>query len=267
MQHKPTDNGFTLIELILVIVLLAIVGTFSFQFIGFGAQVYSDTSAREQLVSQSRFALERLSRELRNALPRSVRTLNNGQCIEYLPIETTSEYLDLPTPGNSDQPLLGVRPLERATPYSGTFAIALYASRDVYSNSAQIYTIASETLVDNDQAIEFEFVDNDATFSQTGPVDRYFKIASPITWCYVPATGRLRRYQGYNRGGSYTDGSAVSQIMAESLNNSAEGIRLFTVNDATLTRNNLVLIDFAFARTDSAEPLKLLYEVHIPNVP
>ena len=93
-------RGFTLVELVMVILLLGVMATFSSQFIGIGTQIYGDASRREQLMSDARFALERLNRELRDAVPGSVRIedaagnpLDQGACLRFWPIATASRYL------------------------------------------------------------------------------------------------------------------------------------------------------------------------------
>lgn len=97
-----TAGGFTLIELVMVILLLGIMATFASQFIGIGSQIYGDASSREQLMSDARFAMERLNHEVRNALPGSERieTLDgswsdSGPCLRFWPISTSSRYIAL----------------------------------------------------------------------------------------------------------------------------------------------------------------------------
>lgn len=259
-------RGFTLVELIIVIVLLSIVSIFTFQIIGFSGQVFSDGVARDRLAAQSRFAVERLSRELTAALPRSIRTHDSGNCIEYLPVVTSSEYFSYPGPSSTGQPLYGVRPLVRQTPYDTPRSIALYATGDVYANDAQVFRIDSSALADSDQSIEYTFSDAGASFSDIGPVNRYYVIAQPVTWCYRSSDGALVRYSGYQRGASYATATALD-IMAEDLDNADSGITPFRVEDAILTRNSLVLIDWIFRSAVNDEPLNTVYEVHIPNVP
>ncbi|HEH9404914.1 TPA: type II secretion system protein [Aeromonas bestiarum] len=94
--------GFTLIELVMVILLLGIMATFTSQFIGIGTQIYGDASSREQLMSDARFAMERLNRELRDAVPGSERIedqngnwLDEGACLRFWPISASSRYLVL----------------------------------------------------------------------------------------------------------------------------------------------------------------------------
>lgn len=46
------QRGFTLVELIIVIVLLAIIAGFSFQFVGIGAQMFSTGAERLQTIEK-----------------------------------------------------------------------------------------------------------------------------------------------------------------------------------------------------------------------
>ena len=108
--RKPRGNsGFTLVELVMVILLLGIMATFSSQFIGIGTQIYGDASSREQLMSDARFAMERLNRELRDAVPGSERIedqdgnwLDEGSCLRFWSISSVSRYLEInrAVPGN-----------------------------------------------------------------------------------------------------------------------------------------------------------------------
>ncbi|POG23614.1 MSHA biogenesis protein MshO [Aeromonas bestiarum] len=99
---RAAMRGFTLIELVMVILLLGIMATFTSQFIGIGTQIYGDASSREQLMSDARFAMERLNRELRDAVPGSERIedqngnwLDEGACLRFWPISASSRYLVL----------------------------------------------------------------------------------------------------------------------------------------------------------------------------
>ena len=100
--NLPRTQGFTLVELVMVILLLGIMATFTSQFIGIGTQIYGDASSREQLMSDARFAMERLNRELRDAVPGSERIEttggtwdDTGACLRFWPISTSSRYLAL----------------------------------------------------------------------------------------------------------------------------------------------------------------------------
>jgi prepilin-type N-terminal cleavage/methylation domain-containing protein len=61
------NRGFTLIELILVIVISSIVSVFTFAFIYNSIQTYRIMRTQSQLHQEGSYALERISRELRDA--------------------------------------------------------------------------------------------------------------------------------------------------------------------------------------------------------
>jgi prepilin-type N-terminal cleavage/methylation domain-containing protein len=68
MRFKSLNNhGYTLIEIIMVIVILGVIGGFTFQMVAAGVQAFKKSSARKELYDQGRLALERMVRELRDA--------------------------------------------------------------------------------------------------------------------------------------------------------------------------------------------------------
>ena len=67
MRCKSLNNhGYTLIELVMVIVILGVISGFTFQMLGAGVQAFKKSSARKDLSDQGRLALERMVRELRD---------------------------------------------------------------------------------------------------------------------------------------------------------------------------------------------------------
>jgi prepilin-type N-terminal cleavage/methylation domain-containing protein len=60
------NHGYTLVEIVIVIVILGIIGAFTFQFVAHGVLAFKKTSARKDLYDQGRLALERMVRELRD---------------------------------------------------------------------------------------------------------------------------------------------------------------------------------------------------------
>jgi len=61
------SKGMTLVELIVVIVLLGIIGIFTFQFIGSSVETYIIVSNQAGLLAEAKPAMERMAREVRDA--------------------------------------------------------------------------------------------------------------------------------------------------------------------------------------------------------
>jgi len=61
------SKGMTLVELIVVMVLLGIIGLFTFQFIGSGVETYIMASNQAGILAEAKLAMERMAREVRDA--------------------------------------------------------------------------------------------------------------------------------------------------------------------------------------------------------
>jgi len=75
--------GFTLIEMIMVIVILGIVGLILGRIINAATQGYQSRAAMKELQSSGRLAIDYLESELRYAIPDSVRISAGGTVLEY----------------------------------------------------------------------------------------------------------------------------------------------------------------------------------------
>ena len=100
-------TGFTLVELVTSLIILAIVSVGISGFIRSSMQIFNDVTEREQLLGDSQFAVERLTREIRNAIPNSVRLAGDASvhCLQYIPIDYSTFYLQLPQLPSSDTQL------------------------------------------------------------------------------------------------------------------------------------------------------------------
>ncbi|QUJ67140.1 type II secretion system protein [Photobacterium sp. GJ3] len=88
------QKGFTLIELIMALVVLAFISLGIGAFLQLGAQGYTDTVDRERLQSEARFVVERLTRELRHAAPNSVQV--SSGCLSFYPVSLAATYWQVP---------------------------------------------------------------------------------------------------------------------------------------------------------------------------
>ncbi len=92
---KNKFRGFTLIEMIVVMVITGIIGGMVAVFIRAPIQGYMDSSRRAEMTDIADTALRRLARDIRTAVPNSIRVTNCGgtqTCIEYLPTKAGGRY-------------------------------------------------------------------------------------------------------------------------------------------------------------------------------
>ncbi len=267
-------RGFTLIELIIVIILLAVVSVGVFSYIGFSANVYVSAVKRDQITSQSRFAVERLTRELRDSLPRSqrVRGSDNSRCVEMVPIWGSSSYLSIPLPSNPGEDFVGVEPRQGVAGLPANSQLVVFATRynHIYRpNSRRKKSDLTTSAGPKPGLVEFNYSDSTQFFPTESPAQRYYIVVPPVSWCVEG--NELRRYTNYGwfqtqRTGAFLASNASYEVMAVGITNDVTIEQPFHVTEASLRRTAVVQIDFRFATTEN-EPLKVLHEVHVPNVP
>lgn len=87
------QHGFTLVELILVIVLCGVVAAMVGAVLSRPLEGFVAQSRRAELVDIGAGALERMSRDIRMAVPGSLRLSGDGQALELLLIHSAGRYL------------------------------------------------------------------------------------------------------------------------------------------------------------------------------
>lgn len=94
---RTRQTGFTLIELIITIVVIGVMVMGIAGFIELGTKGYADTVDRQQLQNQARFVIEKLTREIRHAVPNSFTPTQ--ECLSFYPIDYAGAYAALPVAG------------------------------------------------------------------------------------------------------------------------------------------------------------------------
>jgi len=262
MNHS--DGGFTLIELVLVIIVLAIVSTGITKFITYGVNIYQDTSGRDKQISDSRFVIERITREVRNALPNSVRVTADGKCVEFIPILASSSYVDIPTLPDTASNSAELVKSDEVFDETGTKLVVYpLTEADVYvsgsSTVGKLFDVTSYgSVINNVYTIT---LDNAVLFNEDSPTQRYFIVKDSVAYCQGNDK-TIKRYQGHTLTATQSSTpSGTGILMAKEQTNGAP----FSILSATLLRNAIVQMDFRFKYSD--EELRLINEVHIANVP
>jgi MSHA biogenesis protein MshO len=93
------QQGFTLLEAVVVMVIIGILASMLAVFIRVPIESYFDTVRRAEMTDVADTALRRISREVRTALPNSVRPPANAddKCFEFLPTLGGGRYRAAPT--------------------------------------------------------------------------------------------------------------------------------------------------------------------------
>ncbi|MFC4258394.1 type II secretion system protein J [Marinobacter lacisalsi] len=253
------NRGFTLVELIMVIVLLAIVATISVQFVALSTQGAIDTGERQQRALKAVVVSEQITRMLREAFPLSVRPVGSG-CIEWLPIAGATTYVALPA-GNATT--LEVIPFRRE-PSGSALRIIVYGygtpTSDFYTSPVSSPGPISPEIdaIDNAFPAEIELV-SDHRFRERSPSRRLFVVGQPQTLC--PEAGQIALYRQYDIGQPYTAGRR--DVLTANL----VGTTSFTYTPPSLRRAAVVSFSFELDSAQSNETLKVTQEVQIRNVP
>jgi MSHA biogenesis protein MshO len=84
------QRGFTLVEMVIVIVITGIIGGIVAMFIRAPVQGYADSARRAELTDIADTALRRMARDIRSAVPNSVRATSST--VEFLPTKDGGRY-------------------------------------------------------------------------------------------------------------------------------------------------------------------------------
>ncbi|MHA7926909.1 MAG: type II secretion system protein [Marinobacter sp.] len=253
--------GYTLIELIMVIVLLSIVATVSVRFVGLSTQGALDTSARQLRALQSVVVSEQLTRELRAAFPLSVRT--SGACIEWLPLEAGTNYLRRTRGPNFNE--IEIAPFSQP-PSTENKRTVIYgygtSTGDLYTASDPGPVSSTISAVDNNSTPATITLDSSHRFKGNSPARRLFVVGEPVSVCQ--SDRYLYRYSDYTPTSTQaTPPAGTREVLSASLTGTVD----FRVVPATLQRAAVVQFTFALESLDGDETTTVSQEVQIRNVP
>ena len=270
-----TTKGFTLVELVTVIIVLGVVSVGIAGFIRTGVDVYADVLERDQIIGDSRFVVERINRELRSAIPNSIRVKDDGniQCLEFVPAEWVTFYTTLSVTPDTSLTATVLEFANNKVNYSlmpDDFAVVYpMTNYDVYHEDSDkrrgIIPCTPSLCGTGPTTMGVDRLSISEPFLDHSPASRFYIARKAVSYCAI--TGEQRIYRSENNlVNNDQDLYSTGVLMAENLSNVlANGEAPFSVSEATLTRNGLVQIFLAFNRNQ--EVINFNSEVHIPNVP
>jgi MSHA biogenesis protein MshO len=90
-RHLRRQRGFTMVELIMVIVIMGVIGGIVSVFMKSPIDAYFASARRAALTDESDTAVRRVARDIRKALPNSIHAPNTN-CVEFIPTKTGGRY-------------------------------------------------------------------------------------------------------------------------------------------------------------------------------
>ena len=284
--NLTSNQGFTLVELVVTLIVLAIISVGITGFISSSTQVFLDASERERLLREGSFAIERINREISAALPNSVRLAGNAgvHCLEFVPVRWSSFYLTLPVTPSSDREIdiIEMQDIDGNvfTPATGIDYAFVYPinSDNVYSNTSNQRSLINACSDDgdgncatDDDADGVVQLTLDGAFSQGSPARRVYIASSAVTYClrnnaiYRHESTIAEAQTTFVSGGVLMAENLANQLSADPNVNASNSTNPFRIVDASLRRNAYTQTQFIFTR--DSENITFTQEIHVPNVP
>jgi MSHA biogenesis protein MshO len=252
-------HGFSLVELVVVITVLAIITAGTATYITNSVRAYDATARRAQLATLGRLAVERVARELRSAVPTSVRIQND--CVEFFPAKAGSAYFTLPTEVAANSFTASAF----TVPSGGPYYVAVYPlDRTALYAQSNPGPLAGFSAASGSPTATVT-LSSTHRFSRHAPQRRFFLMGEPVSFCI--SGNALYRYSGYGIDAAQNAPPASGgSLLAEHIQTNDHGTSVtpFTFNPGNLRRNAVVELDFRFMQDN--EWVRLQHEVQIRNV-
>jgi len=273
-------RGFTLIESIIVILLIGILAAVAAVFIVEPFRAATDTVRRAELVESAETAMDRMTREIRIAVPNSIRRHDSGNALELLRAPKGGRYRRLRAQGGGGDTLNRAQSNDTFDVLGGLGSdVELRgAGRDCAAGAGDCMVIANTgttgfdayaednvaAIVDatpdtNDPAnLEFDTGGQGApqAFPAHSPRQRFQVIDTVVR--YVCENDRINRYFGYGLNESPDDDK--SSRLASDVEDCD-----FQYDSGAGQRHGLVTIDLTISR--DGETVRLVDQAHVVNVP
>lgn len=277
------QQGFTLVEAVLVITITAILSAIVALFLRVPMQGYLDASRRAELTDTADSAARRISRDLRLALPNSVRIDASGFFLEFLPLAGSGRYratgdggtdiLDFTTAADNSFDVLGPAISIGAGSSIVVFNLGI-AGADAYEGSnRRLYNGVVGAASAN---IAYQAVSG-SPFPFESPGNRFHVITTPVSYVCDQASRTLWRYWNYPIQAAQPGSLAILDGLGGQRARMATNVACtptlitdmgtrFEYAAGVMQRSGLVSIRLQL-QDDSGESVNLYHEVHVSNVP
>ena len=263
---RQKQRGFTLIELVVVILVAGILAALGGRLIVAPVTGYVDLTRRVRLVDQAELALSRMQRDLRQALPNSIRIDASGRYLELLHTVDGGRYrrylgasgddiLDFTLADNGFDVLGDLREV----PAAGQNLVVYNTSSSGSSGNAYAAVPGNMAAVGSGSSVSHVSLSPAFQFSHASPYQRFYTLDGPVT--YACENGVLNRYAGYAIAASQPLPPSVTPALVTRNLGSCH----FDYQPGSAQRAGLVSL--ALELSESGETVRLWHQVHLVNAP
>lgn len=279
-----------MIELIVVIVVIGVLAAMGAAFIIKPVEGYVNLARRAELVDAGEHALRLMQRDVRNALPNSIRIKSegngNGMVLEIIPIIRAGRYRQSPAPGMGGNPDCRLQFNTEDTSFASTSDLGTKVESGqqvVISNWTSSGDEANAYFGDNRTGI-LDVIQSDTAcngedrlgispkkFPFSSDRQRFYTVGNPVAYLCDTSSHTLMRYTGYD---FHSDQNTVDTD--SKIGNSGGNGALVTrhlvgcgmiYDPGAPERGGLVTLDLTLSDTGSNEEIRLLHQVHVDNAP
>jgi MSHA biogenesis protein MshO len=279
------ERGVTLIELVVTIAVGSVVVAFMALFIVTPISAYTAQTRRAQLTDDAESVLRFMGRDLRSALPNSLRIASSGSvtALEFWATLDGARYRDQGLPNDplsldfaaADAAFSTTVPFTQLTlPWtSASSYLVIYnvgvPGADVYQMANVITPVGTTITVTQQPSSNQDLITLSPAFQYAygSPGKRMYLVSGPVSYLCDTGAGTLMRYSGYNvlstqptnAAALLAAGAVASQVSAD------VGSCQFTFSAGTAQRNALATLQLQL--TQIGESVQLLHEVQLVNSP
>ena len=292
MRPQP---GFTLFEMVLVVMISSIIAGVMTSFIKRPMEGYRDMERRARLVDVAESALGRMARDVRASLPNSLRISGDQRGLEILHVADGARYREEPGTnpttsedhtaatdwldftGDTQFNLLGrlshLDPNYGQALVAGTRLAIYNTSTNVYSDAATsanpgVITPSTTTITVTDDVDEDQLTLSSAfEFLLRSPRQRIYVVETPVSYLCDLVGETITRYDSYTVNAAQPTDPGIAPLNAAAsalVTNRVTGCE-FTYDPGTPSRAGLLTI--ALTLSESGEQVRLFQQVHVDNTP
>lgn len=262
---RPVPRGFTLVEMIVVIVITGIVAAVVALFLKTPVEGYLDLARRTELTDIADGALRRMARDVRLALPNSLRVTDGGKTLEFLITRTGGRYR---AEGPGDW--LDFSIADTSLDVLGTVTMQTGDKIAIYNlgpnvTGANAYAGDNITAYTGGAGSQSNVSIAAKKFPLPDPASRFFVVEGPVSYVCDTAARTLTRYWGYAIQPAQPTAASLPGLAGVQSALLASRVTECSFRYLEGVTEPSGLLELVLALEDGGEKITLYHEVHVEN--